>query len=73
MEIPESLIEHQPKYKTGAWQSYSLYELGWWVHLFAKRSEHRSDAAKREKDLTDAQNYLDIMQSKLNELRERGN
>jgi hypothetical protein len=70
-ETPASAVPHEPDYKPNAWEAYTLAELGWWVHLFAKRSEHRADAAKREKDLTDAQNYLDMMQSKLNELKNR--
>lgn len=71
MEIktPESIKEHQTKYIEGIWKEYSLYELGWWVHLLAKRSQHRVDATKRDKDLTDAQNYLNMMQSHLDALR----
>ena len=66
---PESAQEHQDNYKPNAWEAYSIQELGQWVHLFAKRSIHRADPAKREKDLTDAQNYLDMMQAKLDEIR----
>lgn len=68
-ETPQGCVEHQPKYKAQAWEAYSLLELGAWVHLLTKRAEHRSDAAKRAKDLHDAQNYLDMMQAKLNEVR----
>lgn len=68
-ETPQGCQEHQPDYKAKAWEAYSLFELGAWVHLFTKRAEHRSDLAKRKKDLHDAQNYLDMMQSKLRQLR----
>ena len=69
MNTPESIIPHAPKYNDRAWEQYSLQELGNWVHLFAKRATHRTDADKRAKDLTDAQNYLDMMQAHLNDLR----
>jgi hypothetical protein len=69
MEQPVGLKEHEAKYHANAWEAYTLEELGHWVHLFAKRSEHRSDAEKKKKDLTDAQNYLDMMQAKLNALK----
>ena len=68
---PESCESHQADYKPQAWGAYSLSELGNWVHLFAKRSEHRNPGEKRQKDLRDAQNYLDMMQSKLDELKDR--
>ena len=68
-ETPQGCQEHQPDYKTQSWEAYSLFELGTWVHLFVKRAEHRSNPAKRKKDLHDAQNYLDMMQAKLRELR----
>lgn len=61
--LPAGCEEHQSKYRDSSWMEYSLFELGWWVHLFTLRSGHRTDAAKREKDLVDAQNYLDMMQS----------
>lgn len=61
--------EHESDYKPEAWKEYPLSELGLWVHLFAKRATHRSDKAKVEKDLTDAQNYLTMMQDKLNDVK----
>ena len=67
--LPESIKEHQPKYKEGAWKLYSMAELGQWVHLLTKRAEHRSVPEKREKDLTDAQNYLNIMQAMLDSVK----
>jgi hypothetical protein len=62
------LKKHEKDYKKEAWKQYSIKELGMWVHLFAKRSTHRSDEAKRLKDLYDAQMYLGMIQEKLNEL-----
>lgn len=64
-----TLAHHQPDYKPNAWDAYTLNELGHWVHLLAKRAEHRDNPEKRAKDLYDAQNYLDMMQSKLNALK----
>lgn len=66
--LPESCEEHQPKYVEGIWKQYTLSELGNWVHLFAKRSQHRNDLEKKKKDLTDAQNYLNMMQAHLDAL-----
>lgn len=51
----ESLIEQ--------WKQYTLAELGQWVHLLVMRSHHRSDMDERIKDITNAQNYLDMMQA----------
>ena len=62
-QIPESIVQHQPKYHDGAWKNYTLAELGSIVHFFIKRSSHRSDAAKKAKDIEDAQNYLNMMQA----------
>jgi len=67
--LPGSCIPHQVDYKDGTWQDYTLYELGYWVHLLAVRSQHRSNPKKRVKDLYDAQNYLDMMQACLNGLK----
>jgi len=67
--MPESLEHHQKDYNPGDWEDYTLQELGNFVHLLAKRSTHRSDEKKRERDLHDAQNYLNIMQAKLDALR----
>lgn len=69
MEMPESLQPHQKDYKSDVWQEYSFVELGWWIYLFTKRAFHRTNSKKRKKDLYDAQNYLDIMQAKLNDLK----
>jgi hypothetical protein len=60
---------HKGDYVPNAWESYTIEELGQWVALLAKRSSHRSNEAKRLKDLEDAQNYLDMMQAKINSLK----
>lgn len=69
-QLPESCVEHQPKYQSGAWRGYSLAELGNAVAFFAKRATHRMDSEKRRKDLTDAQNYLHFMQAHIDFLVE---
>lgn len=60
-----TISQHQGDYKAQAWEAYTLAELGWWVHLFAKRAEHRDNPEKRAKDLYDARNYLAMMAAKL--------
>jgi len=67
---PEGIQSHAADYKAAAWEGYTLAELGWWVHLLATRSQHRADAGKKAKDLHDAQNYLSMMQSKLDALKD---
>jgi hypothetical protein len=69
MTTPESIKPHSQDYKDKSWEDYELYELGWWVHLFVKRSQHRANVEKRNKDLYDAQDYLNIMQAKLDDLK----
>lgn len=71
IKLPESCKEHQPKYHEGIWQTYSIMELGMWVHLFSKRALHRKDKIKARKDVTDAQNYLNMMQAKIDEVRQK--
>ena len=66
---PEGCKPHQPDYNPQAWEAYELFELGNWVHLFAKRAKHRRNKEKQAKDLRDAQNYLDMMQSKIDDIR----
>lgn len=74
IKAPDSIAQDEPKYKANAWQQYELDELGAWVHLLCKRSKHRTDRQKREKDLRDASNYLGMMAAHvdhlLNELAE---
>jgi hypothetical protein len=69
-KIPPSLLPHSPDYRAGSWRSYSICELGWFVHLLAKRAQHRENPEKKRKDLYDAQNYLNIIQAKLDALKE---
>ena len=64
-DTPESCRNKEGEFSPDAWQSYTLLELGSWVHLLATRAGHRTDPKKKAKDLQDAQNYLDMMQSKL--------
>jgi hypothetical protein len=68
METPETIKPHQPDYVEGAWQDYTFAELGQWIHLLATRATHRGEGMKRQKDLYDAQNYLNMLQAKLNAL-----
>ena len=71
MPEPTALADHQADYHPKAWEQYTLAELGQWVHLFAKRAAHRANVEKAEKDLYDAQNYLDMMQATIKELRDQ--
>ncbi len=68
-KTPESIKGHSAGYQNHSWQDYTLQELGNWVHLLAKRSQHRSNEDKKRKDLEDAQNYLNMMQAWLDYLR----
>lgn len=70
IDTPKEIEVHQPEYLSQAWAAYTLQELGSWVHLFAKRAQHRSAAAidKRKKDLYDARNYLAMMTAHLDAL-----
>lgn len=63
---------HAGDYKPSAWEAYTLAELGQWVHLFAKRAEHRDNPEKRAKDLYDARNYLEMMRGKLDAQEGKG-
>jgi hypothetical protein len=68
-ETPAGIVPHQADYKPNAWDQYTMAELGHWVHLLSTRAGHRDNAEKKAKDLSDAQNYLDMMQAKLNALK----
>lgn len=70
METPESIRDRQLDYKDKAWEQYTPQELGNWVHLFLKRSQHRVDKEKAVKDITDAQNYLNMLQAHVDAARE---
>lgn len=67
MGTPEQIKKHSAKFKDGSWRNYSFQELGNFVHLLAKRANHRTDYIKATKDLDDARNYLVMMLSKLDE------
>ncbi len=69
LEEPAAIAANAPAYKPAAWQEYTLDELGHWVRLFVKRAGMRADAAKRAKDLDDAQNYLSMMQAHIDAAR----
>lgn len=69
MSMPESLVPHEPDFKPNAWEGFTYCELGWWVHLLTARAVHRSNKEKMRKDLYDAQNYLTMMQAKLDALK----
>lgn len=71
MNTPEEIKSHERDYKPDAWKSYSIEELGCFVHLLAKRSEHRSDFTKKAKDLEDARNYWRMIGSHLDELESK--
>lgn len=68
-EMPVSLAAHQPDYRENAWDEYTIAELGQFVHLLAKRATHRANPEKRAKDLLDAQNYLNVLQAKLDAIK----
>lgn len=69
-KTPKSLSKHVQDYQYRSWDDYTMLELGSFVHLLSKRAHHRSNKKKVEKDLYDAQNYLNMMQSKLDALKE---
>lgn len=71
MKAPIQIKKHNRKFHRRAWEQYSIEELGQWVHLFAKRSHHRTDMNKRDKDLADARNYWRMIGAHLDELEEK--
>lgn len=68
-ETPQDIMPPSEQVSSNAWELYTLAELGQWVHLLTKRAEHRTNFAKKDKDLQDASNYLAMMRSKLSEAR----
>jgi hypothetical protein len=66
MKSPDGIAKHAPAYKADAWKEYTPAELGSWVALLVKRAGMRADADKKVKDLTDAQNYLSMLQEHIN-------
>jgi hypothetical protein len=69
---PGSIAARRADYRPDAWHEYSPVELGWWVALLLKRAGMRADPAKREKDLEDAQNYLNMLQAHMDAARGAG-
>lgn len=63
--VPESCVPHTLDYKNNIWTEYTFQELADWVHLLSTRAQHRVPGPKQQKDLYDAQNYLNMMQAKL--------
>lgn len=63
---PASILPHAKDYRECTWVEWEKWELAMWVHLFSKRAHQRSNREKQIKDLKDAQNYLDMLQAKLN-------
>lgn len=49
---------------------YSFADLGQWVNLLTTRAENRRDFAKKDRDLVDAQNYLNLMQQRFQKIKE---
>jgi len=60
-------IKENKDYKTDAWKEYYIDELQSWVTLLVKRATHRNNIEKAKKDLQDARNYLDMLESSLEE------
>jgi len=63
MATPESILPHADKYKEGAWRNYSYEELAQWINLLTKRASHRTQFEKAQKDLDDANNYLEMLKA----------
>lgn len=71
VDVPEGIKPHASDYKKNAWTNYTLEELGQWIALFVKRSSHRSNLKKREKDLHDARSYLNMLDAQLSHLEDQ--
>ena len=67
MATPERIKEHAHKYKEGAWRDYSYVELAQWINLLTRRASHRTQFEKSQKDLDDANNYLEMLKAKFSE------
>jgi hypothetical protein len=67
MGTPERIKPHADKYHDGAWRKYSYEELAQWVNLLTKRAGHRTQFEKSQKDLDDANNYLEMFKAKFAE------
>jgi hypothetical protein len=68
-KTPDSIKSRSQDYATGTWAAYTIFELGMWVHLLLKRAGQGSSDENRDKDLYDTQNYLTMMQVKLDSER----
>lgn len=66
-----SFEKHEGDYKPDAWENYTLEELGRWVHLLCKNAGNRSNTEKRDNDLYDARNYLEMMKLKIDKLEQQ--
>lgn len=71
VDMPQGIEPHASDYKPNAWTNYTFEELGQWIALFCKRSSHRSNLKKRAKDLYDARNYLNMMDTQLSHLEDQ--
>ena len=67
MATPESIKPHADKYQDGTWRLYSYEELAQWVNLLTKRAAHRTEFEKSQKDLDDANNYMEMLKAKFAE------
>ena len=72
-QTPAALEPHEKDYKPKAWEQYTFAELGGWVHLLTTRAGHRVKGLKRDKDLLDAKNYIEMMLAKLDVLLQAEN
>lgn len=61
LHTPDSIKDRSSSYKNDAWKQYTAEELYWWVRLLSKRAGHRTEREKIEKDMKDAQAYLDML------------
>lgn len=64
MKTPESILPFSKEYEDHSWEDYTTQELEMWVHLLIKRAGHRIRRDKRDKDLLDAQNYLNMLKER---------
>jgi hypothetical protein len=67
MATPEQIKKHAHKYKEGTWKNYTYEELAQWVNLLTMRASHRTQFEKSQKDLDDANNYLEMLKAKFAE------
>lgn len=71
MTTPDEILRYSSKFKDGSWRNYSYEELAQWVQLLTKRASHRMDFNRAEKDLYDANNYLEMLKAKFDEDAEK--